>query len=82
MKALQITDKIIDCQETAKRFFGDEYEKEIYPYKELIKVVMKANNIKEIPALLKISKTNVYNDSPTAQVLFIAATAELIEKKK
>lgn len=40
---------------------------------------MKANNIDVIPALLKISQTETYNDNGMTQMLFMAATVELIE---
>jgi hypothetical protein len=71
--------KLYDCRDTAKNFFGDKYNDRIKPFKDLIQVVMKANNIEEIPALLKISDTEVYNQAGMNQLLFMAATVELIE---
>jgi hypothetical protein len=40
---------------------------------------MKANNLDEIPALLKISKTQLYQENGFAQMMYIAAVVELIE---
>lgn len=49
---------------------------------DLIKAVMKANKIEEIPALLKISQTQTYQDSDIGQMMFMAAVVELIEPSK
>ena len=40
---------------------------------------MKANNLEEIPALLKISQTETYQENGMAQMMFMAAVVELIE---
>lgn len=78
-KEIKITLKLYKCRDTAKRFFRDEYAEKLKPYKDLVQAVMKANGLEEIPALLKISKTNAYQDNPMSQMLFMAATVELIE---
>lgn len=76
-----ITTKLYESRLQAKAFFNDKYQETVKPYKDLIAVVMKANNIKELPALIKIlndsefSKTNAM-----AELMFIAATVELIEE--
>lgn len=40
---------------------------------------MKNNNLEEIPALLKISKTEHYQENGMAQMMYMAAVVELIE---
>jgi len=35
--------------------------------------------LEEIPALLKISQTETYQENPMGQMLFMAAVVELIE---
>ena len=79
MTQVQMAAKLYECRDTAKRFFCEEYAIKLQPYKDLIFAVMKANNIDVIPALLKISQTETYNDNGMTQMLFMAATVELIE---
>lgn len=77
---IQITAHLYECQETAKRFFGEEYSQKIEPYSVMIKQVMKANACNALQALLKISKTEHYNDSGMVQMLYMAAVVEELEK--
>lgn len=79
MNIVQMTAKFYECRDTAKEFFKKEYPEKIEPYKNLIKAVMKKNNIEEIPALLEISKTEGYQINGMVQMLFMAAVVELIE---
>ena len=76
---VKITAKLYECRDTAKSFFRDEYKSKLEPYIHIVKEVMKANNLEEIPALLKISKTNMFQDNGMAQMMFMAAVVELIE---
>lgn len=76
---IRIAAKLYECRDTAKRFFKDEYPETLMPYTDILKKVMKANDLDEIKSLLKISETNMYQDSAMAQLLFMAATVELIE---
>ena len=71
--------KLYECRDTAKRFFKDQYPDKIQPYTDLVKAVMKANQIEEIPALLLISKTETYQDNPMGQMMFMAAVTDLME---
>ena len=82
MNPTQIAAKLYNCRDTAKNFFGAEYKAKLEPYTHIVKATMKANQIEELPALLKISKTNVYLDNPMAQILFMAAVVELIEPEQ
>jgi hypothetical protein len=78
-KQVKIAAKLYECRDTARRFFKDEYKDKLEPYTHIIKAVMKANNLEEIPALLKISKTNTYQENAMGQMMFMAAVVELIE---
>jgi hypothetical protein len=79
MNRVQMAAKLYECRDAAQSLFGDGYMNKIQPYKEMIQVVMKANNIGEIPALLKISQTETYQENAVGQMMFMAAVVELIE---
>lgn len=81
-KNIRIVAKLYECRDAAKslaKIKGKDYKEMLEVYTDIIKKVMVANKEEEIPALLRISKTHTYNDNPTAQLLFMAATVELIE---
>ena len=81
-KQIKIAAKLYECRDTAKSFAKmqkEDYKEMLAPYTHIIKQVMQANKLEEIPALLRISKTNTYKDSGMAQLMFMAATVELIE---
>lgn len=71
--------KLYKCRDTAKSFFGDKYKEKVEPYKHILKQVMEANNLEEIPALLKISESEHYQQNGMAQMMYMAAVVELIE---
>lgn len=74
--------KLYECRDTARslaKMKGEDYKEMLAPYTHIIKQVMKANQLEEIPALLRISKTKTYEESGMTQLMFIAATVELIE---
>ena len=79
MNQVQMAAKLYECRDTAKRIFKEEYKAKLEPYIHLVQIVMKANNLEEIPALLKISQTETYQENPMGQMLFMAAVVELIE---
>lgn len=79
---IKIAAKLYECRDTAKslaKIKKANYKEMLEPYTHIIKQVMAANTLEELPALLKISKTHTYQDSGMAQLLFMAATVELIE---
>lgn len=79
-KQIKALAKMYECRDTARRFYRDEYQTKIEPYKEILNKVMQANKCNEIEALVNhISKENVYNENPMAQMLFIAAVVEVSE---
>jgi len=78
-KQIKMAAKLYECRDTAKKFLGAEYKERLKPYTQILKATMKANNLEEIPALLKVSQTETYQDNPIGQMMFMAATVELIE---
>jgi len=77
--AIEVTAKLYKCRDTAKSFLGEKYNEKLEPYTHIIKQVMKANEEEEIPALLRISKTEHYQENGFAQMMYMAAIVELIE---
>lgn len=78
-KQIKMAAKLYECRDTAKAFFKEQYKEKLQPYTHILKEVMKANNLEEIPALLKISKTQHYQENGMAQMMYMAAVVELIE---
>lgn len=79
---IKMASKLYECRDAAKslaKMQGENYKEMLNPYSDIITKVMKANNLKHIPALLKISETKTYQDNGTTQMLFMAALVELIE---
>lgn len=79
---IEIAHKLKQCRDAAKKLHGDDYHENLKPHKALIETVMYNNDLEEIPALLKISETNTYQDNTVLQMMLMAATAELIEAKE
>jgi hypothetical protein len=79
MNQIQMAAKLYECRDAAKVFLKEEYKERLQPYTHILKEVMKANNLEEIPALLKISKTIHYQENGMAQMMYMAAVVELIE---
>lgn len=82
---IKMTAELYKCRDSAKslaKMQGEDYNQMIKPYSDIIKNVMVSNNLKHIPALLKISETKVYQDSGMAQMLFMAALTEMLEPSK
>ena len=79
MNKVQMAAKLYECRDTAKRFFRDEYSEKLQPYTHIVKEVMKANDLEELPALLKISNTLSFQENPMTAMMFMAAVVELIE---
>lgn len=71
--------KLYECRDTAKAFFKEQYKEKLQPYTHILKEVMKANNLKEIPALLKISKTQHYQENGIGEMM--ATRMTLITQK-
>lgn len=78
-KEIKIAAKLYECRDTAKRFFREEYAEKLKPYIAIIKAVMKANELDELQAILKISQTESYQENGMAQMMFMAAVVEIME---
>jgi len=78
-KQIEIAAKFNECKNIAKAFFMEQYKEELKPYTHILKEVMKNNNLEVIPALLKITSTEHYQENVRAQMMYMAAVAELIE---
>ena len=75
---IKMAAKLYKCRDTAKKFYGIDYPKIMETYIQIIKKVMTEQSLEEIPALLFISKTEVYNEGFNS-MLFMAAIVEMIE---
>ncbi|HEX8269788.1 MAG TPA: hypothetical protein VF581_07840 [Flavobacterium sp.] len=82
LNKVEISQKLNHCRETAKNFFKTEYQEKLKPYTVLVESVMRANEEGELEALIRISGTHTYQDSGLAQMMFMAATVELIDPIK
>lgn len=68
------------CQESAKKFYREEYPQKIKWYVEALKSVMEAESISEVEAILHISKKSDLDGM--AIMLFTAAAVEIMEHSK
>lgn len=78
-KQIKLAASLYKCRDTAKRFFREEYAERLKPYIHIIQQVMKANQLNELEAILKISKSETYNENGMIQMLFMAAVVEMME---
>lgn len=79
---IKMAAKLYECRDAAKSFAKMQqtsYAELLEPYTKILKAVMAANKLNELQALLRISKSKTYEESGMAQMLFMAATVELIE---
>ncbi|OYX86780.1 MAG: hypothetical protein B7Y83_00130 [Flavobacteriales bacterium 32-34-25] len=81
IREIEMAQKLHKCRDTVKRFWKEEFPEKIKPYSDIVKAVMNAKHIEAIPALLEISKTETYQEEGMAQLMFMAATVELIESE-
>lgn len=77
-----ITKDILAKRDSAKFFYGEKYSEKITSYIELLELVMKSQKLDPIGALLNISKTNIFKDNQVGQLMFYAATADIIDQKQ
>lgn len=81
-KQIKMAAKLYECRDTAKslaKMQEGDYKEMLKPYTDIIRGVMEAYKLQELQALLRISKSKTYEESGMAQLLFMAATVELIE---
>lgn len=78
-KEIKMAANLYECRDSAKYLFKENYKEKLQPYLDLLKKVMQANNLEPIPALLKISETQTYQENGMAQMMFMTAVVETIE---
>ena len=74
--------RLYQCRDTAKslaKLKAQDYKIMIQPYINIINKIKLENKIDTIPALLQISELQFYQDDGMVQLLFMAATVEIIE---
>lgn len=79
---IKMAAKLYECRDSAKslaKMQNKDYKQMLEPYTVIIDKVMKANKLDHIPALLKISETQTYQESAVTQLMFMAALVEMIE---
>lgn len=82
-KEVKLSQKILDCRESAKKLYGSEYEKHIADYKRFIKGAMAKHKLdSELKAAMRLiedCKDEYGADVATMNIL--AACVDLIEEK-
>lgn len=79
MQELKTAVTLLKYRNDAKNLLGATYPERIKPYKDIISMVMKANDIGPLQAVLKLSETEVYQQGDVAKLLFMAAAVEIVE---
>jgi hypothetical protein len=76
---IKLAAKLYRCRDTAKRFFGNDFQDKIEPYKQVISGVAKDKGIGELEATMKICDDDVIKNNGWTVLLLMAAAVELIE---
>jgi len=77
---VKIAAKLYQCRDTAKRFFRDEYEAKLKPYKNIIEAHQKKFNLDVLPSVLELCSFESVRDNGMATMLFMAAAVEMVEQ--
>lgn len=78
-KEIKLAAKLYQCRDAAKSLFKNEYLDKLKPYMHILNQVCKCNDLEPLQALLKVAETRTFQDSDMAQLMFFAATVEMIE---
>lgn len=76
---MKLAAKLYQCRDTAKRFFRDEYEAKLKPYRNIIDAHQKKFNLEVLPSVLELCSFESVRDNGMATMLFMAAAVEMIE---
>lgn len=76
---IKMTAKLYQCRDTAKRFFRDEYEAKLKPYKNIIESHQKKFNLEVLPSVLELCSFESVRDDGVMTMLFMAAAVEMLE---
>jgi hypothetical protein len=81
-KAIEVSQKLEKARKSIKFLFGDDYEKKIKPWKELIKNVAKKYKISNMQASIKLCGQRgdaMFEDGMT-QLVILSASCDLAEE--
>lgn len=79
-KEIKITAKLYQCRDTAKRFFGADFNDRIAPYKHLIMERQKASGKEVLECLVDCLSLQSIQENGMATLMFSAAVVEIIEE--
>ncbi len=79
---VKIALKMKECRVTALKIHGDRYPEKVQPYKDIISLVQKANNMDVMQAINKITQTDELWQKRGTQMMFLAAAVEMIDPQK
>jgi hypothetical protein len=71
--------KLYRSRDSIKRFYGDEFEKTIEPYKQCLAGYMQDHNCNEIGAVLGMCQDEVISKNGWTVMLIMAAGVEMVE---
>ena len=78
-KQIKTAAKLYQCRDTAKRFYGAEYNEKLRTYKNVIEAHQKKFNLEVLPSVMEICSFESVRDNGMAVMLFMAAAVEMIE---
>lgn len=78
-KQIKMAAKLYQCRDTAKRFFGTEFNERIAPYKRLIEERQKASGRETLECLIDCLNLESIQGNGMAMLMFNAAAVEIIE---
>jgi len=76
---VKLAAKLYQFIDTANRFFRDEYEAKLKPYKNIIEAHQKKFNLDVLPSVLELCSFESVRDNGMATMLFMAAAVEMVE---
>jgi len=76
---VKTTAKLYECRDTAKRFFGSEFNDAVKPYKNVLLDHKKASGKETLECLIDCLKSDSIQGNGMAVLMFNAAAVELIE---
>lgn len=79
---IRIAAKLYECQETAKKLYGDEYKDKMKWYIDTLNKYAKLNKTDTLKAVISICKKSPIKENGMAVMLFMAAAVEVIESSK
>lgn len=79
---IQITAKLYQCQETAQKFYKEEYQDKIKWYKETLNKYAKLNKTDTLKAVISICQKSPIKENGMSIMMFMAAAVEIIEPSK